>query len=193
MVFLVVTYGCESCTTKKAERQRIDAFKLWCWRRLESPLDSKEIKPVNLKGDQPWIFIGRTNAEAETSILVIWCKQLTFWKSPWCWERLRADGEEGITGDGRRASLTQWTWTWENSGRWCGAGRPGMLQSIGSQRVGHDWATEQQQQQQRWMCNVTLDIVSHLPVLVSNRHHVIFIKWVTEWLLQNSVSSSTWD
>ena len=67
MVFPVVIYGCESSTMKKAEHQRIDAFELWCWRRLESPLDCKEIQPVHPKGDQSWVFIGRT--EAETPIL----------------------------------------------------------------------------------------------------------------------------
>ena len=69
MVFPVVMYGCESWTIKKAEYRRIDAFKLWCWRRLESPLDCKEIKPVSSKGDQSWVFIGRTDAEAEAAIL----------------------------------------------------------------------------------------------------------------------------
>ena len=69
MVFLVVMYGCESWTVKKAECQRIDAFELWCWRRLESPMDCKEIQPAHPKGDQSWVFIGRTDAEAETSIL----------------------------------------------------------------------------------------------------------------------------
>ena len=70
MVSLVVRYGCESWTVKKAERQRIDAFELWCWRRLlKSPLDCKEIQPVHPKGDQSWVFIGRTDAEAETPVL----------------------------------------------------------------------------------------------------------------------------
>ena len=69
MIFPVVMYGCESWTVKKAEHRRIDAFELWCWRRLESPLDCKEIQPVHLKGDQSWVFIGRTDAEAETPIL----------------------------------------------------------------------------------------------------------------------------
>ena len=68
-VFPVVMYGCESWTVKKAEHERIDAFELWCWRRLESPLDCKEIQPVHPKGDQSWIFIGRTDDEAETPIL----------------------------------------------------------------------------------------------------------------------------
>ena len=71
MVFPVVTYQCESWTIKKAEHQRIDAFELWCWRGLlrDSPLDCKEIQPVHPKGDQSWMFIGRTDAEAETPIL----------------------------------------------------------------------------------------------------------------------------
>ena len=66
MVFPVVMYGCKSQTVKKAECQRIDAFELWCWRR---PLDCKEIQPVHSKGDQSWVFIGRTDAKAETPIL----------------------------------------------------------------------------------------------------------------------------
>ena len=70
MVFPVVMYGCKSWTIKRAERQRIDAFELWCWRRLfESPLDCKEIQPVHPKGDQSWVFIGRTDVEAATPIL----------------------------------------------------------------------------------------------------------------------------
>ena len=69
VVFAVVMYGCESWTIKKAECQRIDDFELQCWTRLRSPLDSKEIKPVHPKGDQSWVFIGRTDVEAETPIL----------------------------------------------------------------------------------------------------------------------------
>ena len=71
MVFPVVMYGFESWTVKKAERRRIDAFELWCWRRplSESPLDCKEIQPVHSKGDQPWVFFGRNDAKAETPVL----------------------------------------------------------------------------------------------------------------------------
>ena len=69
MVFLVVMYGCEIWTIKKAERRRTDAFELWYWRRLESLLDCKEIQPVHPKGDQSWVFIGRIDAEAKTPVL----------------------------------------------------------------------------------------------------------------------------
>ena len=70
MVFPVVMYGCESWTVKKSrERQRIDAFELWCWKTLESPLDCKEIQPVHSKGDHSWVFTGRTDVEAETPVL----------------------------------------------------------------------------------------------------------------------------
>ena len=77
MVFPVIRYGCESWTIKKAEHWRIDAFELWCWRTLESPLDWKEIPPVNSKGNQSSIFIGRTDAKAET--LILWLPDAKNW------------------------------------------------------------------------------------------------------------------
>ena len=83
MVFPVVMYGCEIWTIKKAEHRRIDAFKLWCWRRLESTLDWREIQSVFPKGNQSWIFIGKTDVEAETPIL--WppdVKSWLVWKDP---------------------------------------------------------------------------------------------------------------
>ena len=83
MVLPEVMYGCESWTIKKAEHRGIDAFELWCWRRLENPLDSKEIQPVHPKGNQSWIFIGRTDAKAET--LILWppdVKSWLIWKDP---------------------------------------------------------------------------------------------------------------
>ena len=72
MVFPVVMRRCESWTIKKTKCQRTDAFELWCWGRLESPLDCKEIQPVHLKGNQSWIFIGRTYAEAEAQAPILW-------------------------------------------------------------------------------------------------------------------------
>ena len=78
-----------------------------------------------------------------SNILVTWCKELTQWKRPWCWERLRAGGEGDDRGwDGWMASLTQWTWVWANSRRWWRTGKPGVLQSRKLQRVRHDLATE---------------------------------------------------
>ena len=75
-----------------------------------------------------------------------WCKQSTHYKRPWCWERLKAGGEGDNRGwDGWMASPTQWTWVWASCRRWWRTGKLGMLQSMGSQRVGHDWVTEQHQ------------------------------------------------
>ena len=77
MVFPVVMYGCESWTVKKAEHWRIDAFELWCWRRLLSPLNCKEIQPVHSEGDQLWDFFGRNDAKAETPVL--WPPHVKSW------------------------------------------------------------------------------------------------------------------
>ena len=124
--------------------------KNWCFptvvleKTLESPLDCKEIQPVHPKGHQPWIFIGRTDAEGESPVLLAtWCNWLTHWKRSWCWERLKVGGEgDDRGGDGWMASPMQWTWVWANSGRWRRTGKPGVLQSMVSPRVGHDWVTE---------------------------------------------------
>ena len=107
---------------------------------LENPLDSKEIKPANPKRNQPWIFTGRTDVEAEAPIL--WppdTNSQLIGKDP---ERLKARGEgDDREWDGWTASLTQWTWVWATSGRWR-TWKPGMAQSMGSQKVRHDWVTE---------------------------------------------------
>ena len=78
-----------------------------------------------------------------SNTLATWCEELTHWKRLWCWERLRAGREGDDRGwDGWMASPTRWTWVWVNSGSWWWTGRPGVLLFMGSQRVGHDWATE---------------------------------------------------
>ena len=98
---------------------------------------------LGLQRDQSWVFIERTDIEAETITLAPWCEELTHLKRPWCWERLKAGKEGEDRGwDVWMASLTQWTWVWVDSGRWWWTGRPGMLQSMGLQRVWHNWAPE---------------------------------------------------
>ena len=123
------------------------ALKNWCFRTvvlektLESPLDSKEIEPVHPKWNQSWIFIGRTDAEAESAIL--WLPDAKNSLENWCWERLKAGGERDDRGwDGWMASPTRWTWVWTSPGSWWWTGKSGVLQSIGLQKVGYAWATE---------------------------------------------------
>ena len=107
---------------------------LWEDKTLESPLDCKEIQPVHPKGDQFWVFIGRTDAEANSNTLTTWWEELTHWKRPWCWEGMEAGGERDNRGwDGWKASPTQWTWVWVNSRNWWWTGRPSVLQFMGSQ------------------------------------------------------------
>ena len=138
MVSPVVMYGCESRTIKKAECWRIDAFELWCWRRLlrvpwtariSNQCILKEISLGVYWKNWWWSWISNTFAT--------WCEETTNLKRPWCWERLKAGGE----GDDRRldgwmASPAWCVWVWVNSGSWWWTGRPGVLQSMGSQRVG---------------------------------------------------------
>ena len=119
--------------------------KNWCFwtvvlkKTLESPLDRREIQPVNPKGNQSWIFIGRTDAEAETPIL--WSPDAKNWFiGCWFWERLKAGEGDDRGWDGWMASPTRWTWVWASSRNWWWTGKAGVLHSMGLQRVGHDWA-----------------------------------------------------
>ena len=121
------------------------ALKNWCFwtvvleKTLESPLDCKEMQPVHPKGDQSWVFIGRTDAEAETPALCApHAKSWLIGK-----EGLGAGAEGDDRGwDGWMASPTRWAWVWVNSGSWWWTGRPGVLQFMGSQRVRHNGRTE---------------------------------------------------
>ena len=127
--------------------------KIWCFwtvvleKTLESSLDCKEIQTVHPKRDQPLVFIGRTDVEAETPIL--WppdANNWLIWKDPdagkdWGWEE-KGTAEDETAEMSLMASLTQWRWVWANSGSWWWTGRPGVLRLMGSQRVRHDWATE---------------------------------------------------
>ena len=133
---------------KESWDQRTNAFELWCWRRLLSPLNSKEIKPVNPKGNQPWIFIGRTDAEAKVPVFWPPDAKNWHWKRAWCSESLKA-GEEGNDRglDDQMASSTQRTWIQANSGRWWRAEELAVVQFIVSWRVRHVTAIKYQQEQ----------------------------------------------
>ena len=150
--FSVVMYECES-STKKTEHQRIDAFELWCWRRLLKVLWTSRIYTVNPKENQPWIFIGMTYAEIET--LILCPHDVGSWlirKDPDAGKDLRQ--EKKTTEDemvGWHHRWTQRTWVSAISRRWWRTGKPGVLQSMGSQRVGNDWATEQQVSWQQFL------------------------------------------
>ena len=141
-IFPVVMYGCESCTVKKAECWRIDAFELWCWRRLlRVPWTARRSNQSILKEISPGMSL-------EGMMLKL---KLQYFGHAKSWligkdsdaGRAWAGGEGDDRGwDGWMASLTRWTWVWVNSGSWWWTGRPGVLRFMGSQRVGHDWATE---------------------------------------------------
>ena len=143
MVFPVVMYGCESWTVKKAEHWRIDAFELCGEDSWESH---------GLQGDPTSPFWRRSALgflwrewcwSWNSSTLATSCEVLTHWKRLWCWEGLGAGGEgDNRRWDGWMASWTRRMWVWVNSGRWWWTGRPGVLRFLGSQGVGHDWATE---------------------------------------------------
>ena len=120
-VFPVVMYGCESWTIKKAECWRIDAFELWCWRRLlRVPWTARRSNMSILKKKstltihwEDWCWIWSSNT------LATWFEELTHWKRPWCWERLKVGGEgDSRRWDGWMKSLTWWTWDWASSGSW---------------------------------------------------------------------------
>ena len=143
MVFPIVMYGCERWTIKQAECRRIDAFAVWCWRRLlrvpwtarrsNQSILRKSVLNIHWK-DWCWSWSWSSNT------LATWCKELAHLKRPWCWERLKVGGEGDNRGwDGWIASPTQWTWVWVSSRSWWWTGKPVVLQSMGSQRVGHDW------------------------------------------------------
>ena len=133
LVFSVVMYGCELDYKESWE------LKNWCFwtvlleKTLESPLDCKEIQPVHSKGDQSWVFIG-WYWSWNSNTLATWCEELTHWKRPLCWERLREEGDWGDDRgwDGWMASLTQWRWVCVDSGSWGWTGRHGLLQFMAS-------------------------------------------------------------
>ena len=129
MVFPVVMYGCESWTVRKAECRRIDAFELWCWRRLlRVPWTARRSNQSILKEICPEYSLEGLKLKPKLHTLATWCKELTYWKRPWSWERLKAGGEGENRGwDGWMASPTRWIWVWVSSRSWWWTWKPGVL------------------------------------------------------------------
>ena len=129
---------------RESERWRIDAFELWCLRRLLRVSWTARRSNQSILKENPEYSLERLmDAKAETLVLWPLCEELTHLKRLWCWERLKLVGEGDDRGwDGWMASPTQWTWVWVNSRSWWWTAKPGVLHSMGSQRVGHDWVTE---------------------------------------------------
>ena len=144
IAFLVVMYGCLSWTVKKTERRRIDAFEVWCWRRLLSvPWTARRSNQSILKEISPGISLKGMMLKLKLQYFGHLMRRVTHWKRHWHWEGLGAGGEGDDRGwDGWMASPTRWTWVWVNSGSWWWTGRPGVLRFMGSQRIEHDWAAE---------------------------------------------------
>ena len=119
MIFPIVMYGCESWTIKKAESWRIDAFEQWCWRRLLSPLDCKQIQPVHPKGNQSWIFIGRLMLKPKLQYFVHLMRRTDSFEKTLMLGKIEGGRRRDDRGwDGWMASLTWWTWVWGSSGSW---------------------------------------------------------------------------
>ena len=137
-------YGCESWTTKKVEHWRIDAFELWHWRRLlRVPWTARRSNQSILKEISSEYSLEGLMLKLKPQYLATWCEELTHWKRPWCWKRLKAGGEGDVRGwEVWMASPTLWMWVWASSGSWWWTGKPGVLQSMGSQRIRHNWVTE---------------------------------------------------
>ena len=143
-VFPVVMYGCESWTIKKVECWRIDAFELWCWRRwLRVPWTARTFNQSILREISPEYSSEGPMPKLKLQYFGHLMQRTDSLEKTRCWERLKVGGEGDDRGwDGWMKSQTQWMWVWVNSGSWWWTGRPGMLQSMGSQRVGQDWVTE---------------------------------------------------
>ena len=145
-VFSVVMSACDSWTIKKAEHRRIDAFELWCWRiLLRVSWTARRSNQSILKEFSPEYSLERLMLKLKLQYFghLKGRENGTHLKGPWCWEGLKAGGEGDDRGwDGWMPSPTRWAWVWVGSGSWWLTGKPGMLQSRGSQRVGHNWATE---------------------------------------------------
>ena len=194
MAFPVVMYGCEIWTIKKAEHRRIDVFELWCWRRLlRFPWTARRSNQSILKEISPecWLeglmlklklqYFGHLMQRADSLENTLMLGKI---------EGRRRRDDRGWNG--WMASPTQWTWVWVDSGHWWWTGRPGMLQFMGLQRVGHDWATEL-----IWtcvlscFCCVWLFVIPWTVVCQVSVHGILWAR-ILEWVAMPSSKGSSW-
>ena len=116
---------------KKGEHQRTDAFELWCWRLLRVPWPARRSNQSILKEISSEYSLEGLMLRLKLQYMAIWWEELTHWKRPWCWERLKAGGEGDDRGcDGWMASPIRWTWVWASSGSWWWTGKPGLLHTL---------------------------------------------------------------
>ena len=168
MVFPVVMYGRERWTIKKAERQRIDAFEMWCWRRLlRVPWTARRSNQSTLKEINPEYSLEGLMLKLKLQYFGHLMQRANSLKKILMLGKTESREEGDDRGqDGWITSPIQWTWVWVNSGSWWRTGKPGVLQSMGSQRVGHDWATQQLNNNLHLHCN-------SMPPLTDLLHHLL--------------------
>ena len=141
---------------------------LWYWRRLlRVPWTARKSSWSTLKEISPEYSLEGLMLKVELEYLATWYEELTHWKRPWCWERLKVEEGDDRGWDGWMASPTWWTWVWVSSGSWLWTGKPDVLQSMGWQRVGHDWLTELSwdeitKLQQTWLYKVFSKYIIHV-------------------------------
>ena len=194
MVFPVVMYGCESWTVKKVERRRIDAFELWCWRRLlQVPWTTRTSNQSILKETSPGCSLEGLMLRLKLQYFDHLTWRVDSLEKTLMLEGLGTGGEgDGRGWDGWMTSLTPCTWVWVNTGCWWWTGRPGVLQFIGSQRVGHDWATELNWNKTKFPVNYFLSTTARFEPWVGK------IPWRRAWqltlvfLTENPRDRGTW-
>ena len=173
IIFPGVMYGCESWTIKKAEHQRIDAFQLWCWRRLlRVPWTARRYNQSNLKEISPGCSLEGLMLKLKLQYFGHMMQRAVSFEKTLMLGRLRAGGEGDDRGwDSWMALLTQWTWVWVDSGNWWWMGRPGVLWFMGSQRVRYEWATELNWTKRLpegkcvpWFFELSTSVSSHFPI-----------------------------
>ena len=200
---------CREAKSINSGHWRIDDFELCCWRRLlRVPWTARRSNQSILKEVSPEYSLEGLMLKFKLNTLATWCEELTHWKRPWWWERLKAGEGDDRGCDGWMASPTWWPWVWASSGIWWWTGKPGVLQSMGLQRTGHDWVIElnweakcnQYKHKKNWLAHVTWKskrVVltsgtagSRVQMLLSIFFHVLALGYLFQLLLRETCSTS---